>query len=75
MSFSRDYDFIYTKLDRIFLREGLYDVKYYFRTVFHPKSPNKFQKSLLMRGYVDKLMAEEGKLYIYIYIYIYHSIT
>jgi len=61
MSYGKDYNFKYTKLEYIFKREGKYDVKYLFRKVFNPNCPKRFPCKELMRGLESKEAAKEGK--------------
>ena len=60
MSYSKDYDFKYTKLVSIWARDGAYDVRYQYRTRFEPRNPKRFTTQLVERGFEIRDAAIEG---------------
>ena len=65
MSYSKDYDFKYTKLVSIWARDGAYDVRYQYRTRINPRSPKRFTMQLDMRGFESRDAAIKGTYTLY----------
>ena len=65
MSYSKDYDFKYTKLVSVWTRDGAYDVRHQYRTHIEPRNPKRFPMQLDMRGFESRDAAIEGTYTLY----------